>query len=275
MYYPNSIEQKLGFDKIKSILTELCISTLGRNFVSKMRFAEKFDQVEKMVKQTAEMKNILSFDSPFPAQNYFDVSNQLNKLSVEGAFLMEDDFFELMLSLKTIQDCVEYLQKREASQYPNLLELCGLTAENNLEIKNEKNFEKFEIKKIYHWISKIIDERGKLKDNASDELQRIRKAIYSLENELRKKLDSILKHARNSGWISDDFSLTVRNGRMVIPIAAEHKRKIKGFIHDESDTGKTVFIEPAEILELNNEIKELESAERREIIRILTQLSAQ
>jgi DNA mismatch repair protein MutS2 len=275
MYYPITIEQKLGFDKIRAILTELCVSTLGRGFVTKMRFTDKYDQVLKMVNQTAEMKDILAFDSPFPSQNYFDANQHLAKLAIEGSFLGEEEFFELMLSLKTIQDCIEYLQNREANQYPNLLEICGLVYENQVDKKTDKRSVNFEIKHIFSWISKIIDERGKLKDNASDDLQRIRKAIYSLENELRKKLDSILKHARNSGWITDDFSLTVRNGRMVIPIAAEHKRKIKGFIHDESDTGKTVFMEPAEILELNNEIKELESAERREIIRILISLSTE
>lgn len=275
MLYPNTIEQKLGFDRIKALLNELCISALGRSFVAKMRFTDKFDLVQKMVNQTAEMKNILAFDSPFPAQNYFDVTIQLNKLAIEGSFLIEEEFFDLMLSLKTIQDCIEYLQKREASQYPNLHELCGMAVEVPIDKSTKKPLPKFEIKDIFWAISKIIDERGKLKDNASEDLQRIRKAIYSLENELRKKLDSILKHARNSGWITDDFSLTVRNGRMVIPLAVEHKRKIKGFIHDESDTGKTVFMEPAEILELNNEIKELESAERREIIRILIALSTQ
>jgi DNA mismatch repair protein MutS2 len=275
MLYPQSIEQKLGFDKIRAMLMDLCVSTLGRSFVSKMRFTEKYDLVLKMVSQTAEMKNILAFDSPFPSQNYFDVSNQLNKLAIDGAFLSEEEFFELMLSLKTIQDCIEYLQKREEGQYPNLLEICGLAIEEKENEKTEKQAANFDIKKIFQWISRVVDERGKLKDNASDDLLRIRKTMNSLENELRKKLDSILKYARNSGWITDDFSLTVRNGRMVIPIAAEHKRKIKGFIHDESDTGKTIFMEPAEILELNNEIKELEAAERREIIKILTVLAAQ
>lgn len=112
-----------------------------------------------------------------------------------------------------------------------------------------------------------------MKDNASPELQSIRRQLVSQENDLRKKLDSILRNARSNGWVSDDFSLTLRNGRMVIPLAAEHKRKIKGFIHDESDTGKTVFLEPTEVLEANNEIRELESAERREIIRILMDLT--
>ena len=264
MFYPNSIEQKLGFDRIRTALTGLCISNLGKVFVDKMRFSDRYDLVVKMVSQTAEMKNIIAFDSPFPTQNYFDVSNQLNKLAIEGAFLNEEEFFELMLSLKTIQDCIEFLEKRGEEQCPNLIELCGFTKTEGVN---------FEIKKIFNSIYTKIDERGKLKDNASSELMAIRKAIYGIENELRKKLDGILKNARKNGWISDDFSLTVRNGRMVIPIAVEHKRKLKGFIHDESDTGKTVFMEPAEILELNNEIRELELAERREIIKILSKLS--
>ncbi len=267
MYYPNSIEQKLGFDRIKAMLTSLCISNLGKIFVDKMRFTDRYDLVLKMVNQTAEMKNIIAFDSPFPTQNYFDVSNHLSKVAIEGAFLNEEEFFELMLSLKTIQDCIEYLQKRGEEQCPNLIELCGFTSKNE-----EPNFD---IKRIYQSVFTKIDERGKLKDNASAELMQIRKTIYSIENELRKKLDGILKNARKNGWISDDFSLTVRNGRMVIPIAVEHKRKLKGFIHDESDTGKTVFMEPAEILELNNELRELELAERREIIKILTNLSGE
>jgi DNA mismatch repair protein MutS2 len=275
MFYPNTIEQKLGFDRIRTLLTDLCISALGRSFVSKMRFSDHYDHVVKMVEQTAEMKNILAFDSPFPSQNYFDVGAHLDRLAIEGAFLVEEEFFELMLSTKTIQECISYFQKKDAEQYPQMLELCGMTLP---QIEHEKGKDKtpeFDIKLIYSWLNKIIDDRGKLKDNASEELQRIRKMLNSIENDLRKKLESILRHARNSGWISDDFSLTVRNGRMVIPLAAEHKRKIKGFIHDESDSGKTVFMEPAEILELNNEIKELEAAERREIIRILTTLSAQ
>jgi DNA mismatch repair protein MutS2 len=275
MFYPNSIEQKLGFDRIRALLSDLCISTLGRNFVEKMRFSDHYDLVVKMVQQTAEMKNILAFDNPFPSQNYFDVTSHLDRLAVEGAFLTEEEYFELMLSVKTIQDCIAYFQKKEADQYPQLLELCGMTLPISQEKSGKNSEPNFDIKQIYNWLNKVIDERGKLKDNASDDLQRIRKVLNGIENELRKKLEGILRNARNNGWISDDFSLTIRNGRMVIPIAAEHKRKIKGFIHDESDTGKTVFMEPAEILELNNEIKELEAAERREIIRILMALSAQ
>jgi DNA mismatch repair protein MutS2 len=146
------------------------------------------------------------------------------------------------------------------------------TDKNQEEVKTNKDA-KLEIRGILDALDKVIDDRGRLKDNASPELQSIRRQLVSQENDLRKKLDSILRNARSNGWVSDDFSLTLRNGRMVIPLAAEHKRKIKGFIHDESDTGKTVFLEPTEVLEANNEIRELESAERREIIRILMDLT--
>ena len=117
MFYPITIEQKLGFDRIRVLLSDLCFSTLGRNFVAKMRFSENFDQVVKMVEQTAEMKNVLAFDNPFPSQNYFDVTAHLNRLAVEGAFLVEEEYFELMLSIKTIQNCIIYFQKNDASLF--------------------------------------------------------------------------------------------------------------------------------------------------------------
>ncbi|MDR6563218.1 MULTISPECIES: endonuclease MutS2 [unclassified Arcicella] len=263
MLYPQNIEQKLGFDRIREHLNELCVSSLGRAFVNKIRFADNYDLIQKMIRQVAEMKDILQFEpQAFPAQNYLDVNHQLSKAAIEGAFLTEEEFFDLKLSLRTIQECLRFFDNKEPEAYPQLRELVGTAFSADLNLRQ-----------ILDSLDKVIDDRGKLKDNASPELQAIRRRIQSQEIELRKKLESILKMARSNGWISDDFSLTLRGGRMVIPIAAEHKRKIKGFVHDESDTGKTVFMEPTEVLEANNEIRELESAERREIIRILMELT--
>ncbi|MEA5257526.1 Smr/MutS family protein [Arcicella aquatica] len=263
MLYPQNIEQKLGFDRIREHLNELCVSSLGRAFVNKIRFADNYDLIQKMIRQVAEMKDILQFEpQAFPAQNYLDVNHQLSKAAIEGAFLTEEEFFDLKLSLRTIQECLRFFDNKEPEAYPQLRELVGTAFSADLNLRQ-----------ILDSLDKVIDDRGKLKDNASPELQAIRRRIQSQEIDLRKKLESILKMARSNGWISDDFSLTLRGGRMVIPIAAEHKRKIKGFVHDESDTGKTVFMEPTEVLEANNEIRELESAERREIIRILMELT--
>lgn len=263
MLYPQNIEQKLGFDRIRENLKELCVSSLGRAFVDKIRFSDNFDQIQKMIRQVAEMKDILQFEpQAFPSQNYLDVNQHLSKAAIEGAFLSEEEFFDLKLSLRTIQECLRFFDNKEPEEYPQLRELVGTAFSTDLNLRQ-----------ILDSLDKVIDDRGKLKDNASTELQAIRRRIQIQEVDLRKKLDSILRNARSNGWISDDFSLTLRGGRMVIPIAAEHKRKIKGFVHDESDTGKTVFLEPTEVLEANNEIRELESAERREIIRILMELS--
>ena len=263
MLYPQNIEQKLGFDRIREHLNELCVSSLGRAFVNKIRFADNYDLIQKMIRQVAEMKDILAFEpQAFPSQNYLDVNLQLSKAAIEGAFLTEEEFFDLKLSLRTIQECLRFFDNKEPEAYPQLRELVGTAFSADLNLRQ-----------ILDSLDKVIDDRGKLKDNASPELQSIRRRIQSQELDLRKKLESILKNARSNGWVSDDFSLTLRGGRMVIPIAAEHKRKIKGFVHDESDTGKTVFLEPTEVLEANNEIRELESAERREIIRILMELT--
>ena len=280
MLYPQNIEIKLGFDKIRERLNELCVSTLGRNFVEKIRFSDNYDLIQKMIRQADEMKNILQFEpTAFPSQNYLDVNYQLSKAAIEGAFLTEEEFFNVKLSLRTIQECLRFFDKKEPEEFPTLRELVGSAFQeknkDNVTSQNQIRNPQSEIKNLLDSLDKIIDDRGKLKDNASSELQAIRKRMQNQENDLRKTLDRILKNARANGWISDDFSLTLRGGRMVIPIAAEHKRKIKGFVHDESDTGKTVFLEPTEALEANNEIRELESAEKREIVRILMELTNQ
>lgn len=279
MLYPQNIEIKLGFDKIRDRLNELCVSTLGRNFVEKIRFSDNYDLIQKMIRQADEMKNILQFEpTAFPSQNYLDVNYQLSKAAIEGAFLTEEEFFNVKLSLRTIQECLRFFDKKEPEEFPTLRELVGSAfQERTKETENTKQVQapQLAIRSLLDSLDKIIDDRGKLKDNASSELQAIRKRMQNQENDLRKTLDRILKNARANGWISDDFSLTLRGGRMVIPIAAEHKRKIKGFVHDESDTGKTVFLEPTEALEANNEIRELESAEKREIVRILMELTNQ
>lgn len=279
MLYPQNIEIKLGFDKIRERLNELCVSTLGRNFVEKVRFSENYELIQKMIRQVDEMKSILQFEpTAFPSQNYLDVNYQLSKASIEGAFLTEEEFFNVKLSLRTIQECLRFFDNKEPGEFPQLRELVGTAfLDRNKDEDNVKQTQapQLAIRALLDSLDKIIDDRGKLKDNASSELQAIRKRMQVQENDLRKTLDRILKNARANGWISDDFSLTLRGGRMVIPIAAEHKRKIKGFVHDESDTGKTVFLEPTEVLEANNEIRELESAEKREIVRILMQLTTQ
>ena len=260
MLYPNTIEQKLGFDKLRELLKEACISPLGRSFVEKIRFSDNFGMVEKLVSQTAEMKRVMEIGEDFPSQNYLDATPYLKRAAIEGMLLTLEEFSDLKASLQTIRLCLRFFENQEPESFPLLSEYAKTVRVDRA---------------ITDSIDKIIDDRGQIRDTASPELSRIRKRLISEQAGIRKKLDTMLRTAKNSGWISEDVSLTVRNGRMVIPLAAEHKRKLKGFIHDESSTGQTVFIEPTDVFESNNEIRELEYEERREINRILMHLTDQ
>ncbi|WP_234734604.1 endonuclease MutS2 [Tellurirhabdus bombi] len=258
MLYPESFEQKLGFDKIRDLLRQACLSPLGQSYVEKIRFSDNFQLIEKMLRQVAEFKNIVQYEPDFPSSNYLDIRPQLQKTRIEGMMLSEEEFFELKLTLRTIQQCLRFLEAKEEGSYPYLSELAEVVTID---------------KKLTDAIERVIDDRGHVRDSASPALADIRRRIISEQAGLRKKLDGILRNARQQGWVADDVSLTIRNGRMVIPVAAEHKRRLKGFIHDESATGQTVFIEPSEVFDTNNEIRELEYEERREVHRILRELT--
>lgn len=260
MLYPQNLEQKLGFDRLREWLKEACVSPLGRAYVDKIRFSDNFGLVDKLVRQTAEMRYIMQTGQDFPSQNYLDATPYLQRAAIEGTMLMQDEFFDLKVSLATIRLCLRFFENQEPEAFP-------LLGEYARTIKVERT--------MTDAIDRIIDERGQIRDNASPELVQIRRRLISEQVNVRKRLDSMLRTAKNSGWIGEDVSLTVRNGRMVIPMAAEHKRKFKGFVHDESSTGQTVFIEPTDVLEANNAIRELEYEERREINRILTRLTDQ
>ncbi|GAB3038258.1 endonuclease MutS2 [Spirosoma pulveris] len=261
MLYPNTLENKLGFDTIRERLKEACVSPLGQDYVEKIRFTDNVQLIDKLLRQTTEFKQIVQYEPDFPTSNYIDVRPHLNRARVEGLALTEAEFFDLKLALRTIQDCLRFLSKREEdNNFPFLRELAGPIGVD---------------KKLTDALERVVDDRGNIRDSASPELASIRRRIIGEQANLRKRLDSILRQARQNGWIPDDLSLTVRGGRLVIPIAAEHKRKIKGFVHDESQTGQTVFLEPAEVFDANNEIRELEYEERREIYRILLALTDQ
>ncbi|MDW8296819.1 MAG: endonuclease MutS2 [Raineya sp.] len=257
MLYPKNIEEKLGFNKIRELIAKNCLSAWGLQYLDKMRFSDDYEHIRKLTAQTQEMKEILLFDEPFPTQNFLNVQEALQKIQIQGAFLTETEFFDLKSSLSAIRACALYLQARK-ERYPQLADLLKL-----VEID----------KKIFQRLERVIDDRGKVRDTASSLLQEIRRKIISEEHNLQKTTEKILRQAKQAGWANEDASLTIRGGRVVIPIAAEHKRKLKGFVHDESATGQTVFIEPAEILDLNNALKELQAQERREITRILAELT--
>ncbi len=256
MLFPEQIYNKLGFIEIKEEIKRECISSMGRTMVDKMQFISNFDLLSKLLNQTHEFKEILLKGRKFPAENFFDIKTLTEKVRVEGTYLLEEEFLKLLQALITVRACISFI-KEEEGQYPSI-ELLVKDIEFDLSI----------IKSI----EAIIDPKGNIKPNASAELKEITQSILSAESDVRKRITQIFKEWQKEGYTSDG-QLTVRDGRMVIPVAAEYKRKAKGFIVDESSTGQTVFMEPTEVLDLNNRIKDLEYQRKREIIKILTELT--
>ncbi|WP_158828550.1 endonuclease MutS2 [Mucilaginibacter lacusdianchii] len=256
MLYPQNSADKLGFTEVKELIKAHCLSTMGQQMVDKIQVMNNYDQIRKFLSQAHEFKNILQNDAALPINHFFDIKALANKARIEGAFLLEDEFFQIQISLATVFAVIGYFNEREG-QYPNL----------------EALFEHLPIEKaILKKIDLVIDQKGKIRPNASRDLMEITSGIAKAEQDARRKIDQIFKSATSNGWTADG-TLTVRDGRLCIPLLAENKRKLKGFIHDESATGQTVYMEPEEVFSLNNRIRDLEFERRREIVRILTQLT--
>lgn len=269
MIYPQNFEQKIGFDQIRQLLKNKCLSTLGEERVDDMAFSDDYTDINRRLEQVVEFVRIIQEEDSFPDQYFFDVRTSLKRIRVEGLYMDEQELFDLRRSLETIRDIVRFLQQtdddeeyadgEENSPYPALKELAG---------------DILVFPQLITRINNILDKFGKIKDNASAELLRIRRELSATTGSISRSLNAILRTAQSEGYVDKDVTPTMRDGRLVIPVAPGMKRKIKGIVHDESATGKTVFIEPAEVVEANNRIRELEGEERREIIRILTEFSA-
>ncbi|MGO1245088.1 MAG: endonuclease MutS2 [Sphingobacterium sp.] len=258
MIFPKNAIDKLGFNEIKEFIKEKCLSESGRMMVDKIQPQQKLDQIDRFLRQTQEFKDILINDDPLPVDHLYPIKPYAEKVKVEGAFLGEDEFYRILLSLRTVYAVIRYFNEREG-QYPHL----------------ELLFEHLPIEtRIVRQIEAVIDDRGKMKENASRLLLEINHQIIKSEQEARKRIDQVFKSAQSHGWTADG-NLTVRDGRLCIPILAENKRKMKGLIHDESATGQTAYIEPEEVFQLNNKIRDLEFERRREVIRILTTLTSE
>ena len=264
MIYPQNFEQKIGFDQIRQLLKDKCLSTLGEEKVSDMGFSEQYEVVEENLNQVTEFVRIIQEEDGFPDQFFFDVRPSLKRIRIEGMYLDEQELFDLRRSLETIRDIVRFLHRNNEdeeesdSPYPSLKRLAGDIAV---------------FPQLIGKIDGILNKYGKIKDNASTELARIRRELANTMGSISRSLNSILRSAQSEGYVDKDVAPTMRDGRLVIPVAPGLKRKIKGIVHDESASGKTVFIEPAEVVEANNRVRELEGDERREIIRILTEFS--
>ena len=259
LVYPENFESKIGFDKIRELLKGRCLSDLGKELVDEIRFVSNFDRLKEDLSLVNEFVIILREMENFPTSYYFDLREALVKIRIEGRFLEIQELFDLKRSLETISGIVRFLKQAKDEQFPCLKRLLA-----NVQVYPY----------VIERIDNILNKYGKIKDNASPELARIRKELISKQSGVSKRLQAILKKAQDDGLVEDDASVAIRDGRAVIPVASAFKRKLNGIVHDESSTGKTSYIEPAEVVELNNQIRELEYAEMREIVRILTIFSS-
>ena len=235
MIFPENFEKKIGFDAIRQLLKKFCLCGLGEKYIDELEFCYDIHIVEKLLAQTEEFRQIILYEETFPSYNFIDLTSELTRLSVEGTFIGTEKLFDLKCSYSTIGDCVKFINKLDPEKYPQIIAAGG-------KITFFKN--------ILEKIDSIIDEKGVIKDNASDELKHIRKEYISKQISIDKKIKTILQSLKKDSLVPGDTEITIRSGRMVLPVPASNKRKLRGFIHDESATGQTVYIEPSEILDL-------------------------
>ncbi|MFC2760858.1 MAG: endonuclease MutS2 [Prevotella denticola] len=265
MIYPKNFEQKIGFTEIRTLLRERCLSPLGKERVDEMSFSTDAGQINTWMKEIREFRRIQEGQDDFPLDNFFDVRESVSRIRLEGTHMEVEELFDLKRSLETIIAIVSFLSRGEETEQgeirhytPALYALADGIATFPILVQR---------------ISQIIDKFGKMRDNASPDLLQIRRELSRTEGSISRTLYSILHSAQAEGLVEKDVAPTLRDGRLVIPVAPGMKRRISGIVHDESATGRTVYIEPSEVVEANNRIRELENEERREIIRILTEFA--
>ena len=271
MIYPDIFEQKIGFNEIRTMLRERCLSTLGKEQVEKMEFSDHAETVNEWLMQVREFRQLISEVEDFPLQYFYDVRESIVRIRIENTHLEENELFDLRRSLSTIESIVKILNHSDEDDSH---------AEGNDGWRREKKYtypalhrlakDVITFPQIIQRIDQILDKYGKIRDNATPELLQIRRELAKTEGSISRTLYSILRSAQSEGVVEKDVTPTLRDGRLVIPVIPTLKKKIKGIVHDESATGKTVFIEPTEVVEANNRVRELEGEERKEIIRILT-----
>ena len=265
MIYPKNFEQKIGFTEIRTLLRERCLSPLGKERVDEMSFSTDAGQINTWMEEIREFRRIQEGQDDFPLDNFFDVRESVSRIRLEGTHMEVEELFDLKRSLETIIAIVSFLSRGEETEQgeirhytPALYALADGIATFPILVQR---------------ISQIIDKFGKMRDNASPDLLQIRRELSRTEGSISRTLYSILHSAQAEGLVEKDVTPTLRDGRLVIPVAPGLKRRISGIVHDESATGRTVYIEPSEVVEANNRIRELENEERREIIRILTEFT--
>ncbi len=259
MIYPDNFEQKIDFVRVREAVKGCCLGEVGRWLTDKMRFMPKAADVRNRLAEVSEFMQLLQSQVDFPTDYFFDLRPLFDKMRVEGSFAEAEEIFNLYRSLSTVKTITRFFAKEENTErYPSLSAIAANVVVHTF---------------VTDSIEHIMSRQGQIRDNASPELAAIRRELAEKQGAASKLIRRIIADAQQEGWVEPDATLAVRDGRLVIPIAASQKRRIMGIIHDESATGKTCYVEPAPVVEINNALLELESAERREIIRILRTLT--
>ncbi len=262
----NNIEQKLGFDRIRQMVAEQCTNTLAVRMADEMAFSSNYEPLCHELQLVEEMRQIVLMESNFPQQDFIDLTPILTHLRVGNTVIPLESLFDLKLSLRTIRECYYFLTAEEHQQYSAL---------RNLAIEVELGYggKSSQLNVINSLLGKLIDDHGELYDNASPALAEIRRTKARKTAEVDAQISHTLARAKREGWAPENAEVTIRDGRPVIPLLTTHRRKIRGLIQDESATRQTAFVEPSEVVELGNDLRELDFDERHEIQRILLSFS--
>ena len=258
MLYPVNFEHKIGFDSVRSLIDEKCAGSWGVEEAEKISFSNDFDTIVASLTLINEMMSLITDSNALPVPVVIDLRQQFADTKAEGTFLETKDLIVLKKNISTLRELVKFISDADPNRFPSLINFVKDT---------------FTFANIENRIDSIINRFGDVKDNASPNLAQIRRDIIISQNSVSKIMRSVLNKAAEDGLIDKDVTPSLREGRLVIPVSSMNKRRIPGIVHDESATGKTVFIEPTAVVEVNNRIRELENEERREIIRILTEFT--
>ena len=274
MLYPHNIEQKIDFQVIRDGLKGCCMSSLGKERVDAMQWLTHYPTVRDLLARVREMMAVLTDPAlAFPHGEIYDLREALSRIRIEGLFMDEAELFSLRKMLDYAGQLERFFVTLDKVKYPLLSQESGDGWLNSLELRVESRDSNIGF--LIASIDAILDRYGKMRDNASPELARIRKEISASQGSVSRVLNAILRQAQAEGILDKDAAPTMREGRLVLPVPPAYKRKIGGIVHDESATGKTVFIEPQQVVEANNRIRELEGEERRERMRILMAITAE
>jgi DNA mismatch repair protein MutS2 len=258
LVYPDNFENRIGFDTVRDLIKSKCLGESAKMLADEIKFCTDAEFIRRQLDEVDEMVSICLLKDNYPAGSYPSIEVTAKKLKVEGTCLQLFEVVNIRTVLENLKSLKAFFKTDEKEEYPLL--------KNRI---SQVVFPTYLLDRI----NNIVSKNGTIKDNASPELRNIRKILLDRQNSVTKKLNSILNIIRENGWVGKDLSATMVNGRLVLPIEANHKRKIKGLIHDVSASGKTSYIEPQEIVEINNDIRELELAENREIQKILLELT--